>query len=164
MSKKKLKNFVKRDKPRKRPGRHSKSPNKHNKRQQKKKMKLGPEQNVNMPLKTVISLITLVSIFTFSYFQITERLNNLETQDTLMQSDLLRNAQQTPKNLEIFMLLEELFKQTDKQQILLDNNIHTQIKLEHLEDQLEKALRDIEKLKDKVRENGNSYSTNNVSR
>ena len=61
------------------------------------------------------------------------------------------------------MLLEELFKQTDKQQILLDNNIHTQIKLEHLEDQLEKALKDIEKLKDKVRENGNSYSTNNVS-
>ena len=127
-------------------------------------MKLGPEQSVQMPMKTVISLIVLVSIFTFSYFQITERLNILETQDTLMQSDLLKKAEQTPKNLEIFMLLEELFKQTDKQQILLDNNIHTQIKLEHLEDQLEKALQDIEKLKDKVRENGNSYSTNNVSR
>ena len=126
-------------------------------------MKLGPEQSVQMPMKTVISLIVLVSIFTFSYFQITERLNNLETQDTLMQSDLLKKAEQTPKNLEIFMLLEELFKQTDKQQILLDNNIHTQIKLEHLEDQLEKALRDIEKLKDKVRENGNSYSTSDVS-
>jgi len=127
-------------------------------------MKLGPEQNVNMPLKTVLSLITLVSIFTFSYFQITERLNNLETQDTLMQSDLLKKAEQTPKNLEIFMLIEELFKQTDKQQELLDNNIHTQIKLDHLETQLEKALRDIEKLKDKVRENGNSsYSANNVS-
>lgn len=126
-------------------------------------MKLGPEQSVQMPMKTVISLIVLVSAFTFSYFQITERLNKLETQDTLMQSDLLKKAEQTPKNLEIFMLLEELFKQTDKQQILLDNNIHTQIKLEHLEDQLEKALKDIEKLKDKVRENGNSYSTNNVS-
>ena len=127
-------------------------------------MKLGPEQSVQMPMKTVISLIVLVAAFTFSYFQITERLNNLETQDTLMQSDLLKKAEQTPKNLEIFMLLEELFKQTDKQQVLLDNNIHTQIKLEHLEDQLEKALRDIEKLKDKVRENGNSsYSANNVS-
>ena len=118
-------------------------------------MKLGPEQSVQMPMKTVVSLIVLVSIFTFSYFQITERLNILETQDTLMQSDLLKKAEQTPKNLEIFMLLEELFKQTDKQQILLDNNIHTQIKLEHLEDQLEKALQDIEKLKDKVRENKN---------
>jgi len=127
-------------------------------------MKLGPEQSVQMPMKTVISLIVLVSIFTFSYFQITERLNILETQDTLMQSDLLKKAEQTPKNLEIFMLIEELFKQTDKQQELLDNNIHTQIKLDHLETQLEKALRDIEKLKDKVRENGNSsYSANNVS-
>jgi len=127
-------------------------------------MKLGPEQSVQMPMKTVISLIILVSAFTFSYFQITERLNNLETQDTLMQSDLLKKAEQTPKNLEIFMLIEELFKQTDKQQELLDNNIHTQIKLDHLETQLEKALTDIEKLKDKVRENGNSsYSANNVS-
>ena len=60
------------------------------------------------------------------------------------------------------MLLEELFKQTDKQQLSIDQNIHTQIKLDHLEDQLSKALKDIEKLKDKVRENGNSYSINNV--
>ena len=119
-------------------------------------MKLGPEQNVNMPLKTVISLITLVSIFTFSYFQITERLNNLETQDTLMQSDLLKKADQTPKNLEIFMLIEELYKQSSKHQELLDKNIHTQVKLDHIAIQLDKALTDIEKLKDKVRNNGNS--------
>ena len=126
-------------------------------------MKVGPEQAVQMPMKTVVSLIVLVSAFTFSYFQITERLNNLETQDTLMQSDLLKKAEQTPKNLEIFMLLEELFKQTDKQQESIDQNIHTQIKLDHLEEQLSKALRDIEKLKDKVRENGNSHSSNDVS-
>ena len=77
-------------------------------------MKLGPEQNVNMPLKTVLSLITLVSIFTFSYFQITERLNKLETQDTLMQSDLLKKAEQTPKNLEIYMLIEHNAKIIEK--------------------------------------------------
>jgi len=126
-------------------------------------MKVGPEQAVQMPMKTVVSLIVLVSAFTFSYFQITERLNNLETQDTLMQSDLLKKAEQTPKNLEIFMLIEELFKQTDKQQEALDKNIHTQIKLDHLEEQLTKALKDIEKLKDKVRQNGNSHSSDNVS-
>ena len=120
-------------------------------------MKLGPEQAVQMPMKTVISLIILVSIFTFSYFQITERLNNLETQDTLMQSDLLKKAEQTPKNLEIFMLLEELFKTSDKHQEALDKNIHTQVKLDHIAIQLEKALKDIEKLKDKVRNNGNSH-------
>ena len=120
-------------------------------------MKLGPEQAVQMPMKTVISLIILVSIFTFSYFQITERLNNLETQDTLMQSDLLKKAEQTPKNLELFMLIEELYKQSDKHQELLDKNIHTQVKLDHIAIQLDKALTDIEKLKDKVRNNGNSH-------
>ena len=126
-------------------------------------MKLGPEQAVQMPMKTVLSLIVIVSAFTFSYFQITERLNKLETQDTLMQSDLLKKAEQTPKNLEIFMLIEELYKQSDKHQELLDKNIHTQVKLDHIAIQLDKALTDIEKLKDKVRENGNSYSANNVS-
>ena len=120
-------------------------------------MKLGPEQAVQMPMKTVLSLIVIVSAFTFSYFQITERLNKLETQDTLMQSDLLKKAEQTPKNLELFMLIEELYKQNDKHQLLLDKNIHTQVKLDHIEIQLEKALSDIEKLKDKVRQNGNSH-------
>ena len=120
-------------------------------------MKLGPEQAVQMPMKTVLSLIVIVSAFTFSYFQITERLNKLETQDTLMQSDLLKKAEQTPKNLEIFMLIEELYKQNDKHQELLDKNIHTQVKLDHIAIQLDKALTDIEKLKDKVRNNGNSH-------
>ena len=78
-----------------------------------------------------------------------------------MQSDLLK-AQQEPKNLEIFMLIEELFKQTDKQQESIDNNIHTQIKLDHLEEQLSKALIDIERLKDKVRENG-KYSSGSIN-
>jgi hypothetical protein len=55
------------------------------------------------------------------------------------------------------MLIEELYKQSDKHQLLLDKNIHTQVKLDHIEIQLEKALSDIEKLKDKVRKNGNSH-------
>ena len=88
--------------------------------------------------------------------ELNERLNKLETQDTLMQSDLLKKADQTPKNLEIFMLIEELYKQSSKHQELLDKNIHTQVKLDHIAIQLDKALTDIEKLKDKVRNNGNS--------
>jgi len=114
-------------------------------------MKLGPEQNVNMPLKTVISLITLVSIFTFSYFQITERLNNLETQDTLMQSDLLKKADQTPRNLEIFMLIEHNSKILDKHQSELDNNIHTKVLLAEAEKKITKLEDDVEELKNKFR-------------
>ena len=107
-------------------------------------MKLGPEQNVNMPLKTVLSLITLVSIFTFSYFQITERLNNLETQDTLMQSDLLKKADQTPRNLEIFMLIEHNSKILDRS--LIDNQ--KLIQISNYESMFMKLCRFMKKNKD----------------
>ena len=113
--------------------------------------------SVAMPMRNLISIIIAVAIGVYAYFGVIERLNRLETSDILFAEDLLKKADQTPKNLELFMLIEELYKQTDKHQILLDKNIHTQVKLDHIEVQLEKALRDIEKLKDKVRKNGNSH-------
>ena len=116
--------------------------------------------NIHIANFVVIISIIISSVYGFSNLQ--NRITSLETQDQLMSSDLLKKADQTPKNLEIFMLIEELFKQTDKQQEALDKNIHTQIKLDHLEEQLSKALKDIETLKDKVRQNGNSHSSNNV--
>ena len=126
-------------------------------------MKINENTNIGLPLRNLIGLIGAIVIGAWFAFGVIERLNKLETADILFKEDLLKRAEQEPKNLEIFMLLEELFKQTDKQQLSIDQNIHTQIKLDHLEDQLNKALKDIEKLKDKVRENGNSHSTNNVS-
>ncbi len=128
----------------------------------KDRIDVSSNSKISMPIANLIMVIALVASTVFGYSSLTNRITALETNDTLMESDLLKKAEQTPKNLEIFMLLEELFKQTDKQQLSIDQNIHTQIKLDHLEEQLSKALRDIEKLKDKVRENGNSYSSNNV--
>ena len=130
----------------------------------KDQINVSDKTRLNIPIANFVVIVSIIVSSVYGFSNLQNRITSLETADKLMNSDLLKRADQTPKNLEIFMLLEELFKQTDKQQILLDNNIHTQIKLEHLEDQIEKALRDIEKLKDKVRENGNSYSTNNVSR
>ena len=127
-------------------------------------MKINENTNIGLPLRNLIGLIGAIVIGAWFAFGVIERLNKLETADILFKEDLLKRAEQEPKNLEIFMLLEELFKQTDKQQLSIDQNIHTQIKLDHLEEQLSKALKDIEKLKDKVRENGNSYSSNNVSK
>ena len=127
-------------------------------------MKINENTNIGLPLRNLIGLIGAIVIGAWYAFGVIERLNKLETADILFKEDLLKRAEQEPKNLEIFMLLEELFKQTDKQQLSIDQNIHTQIKLDHLEEQLSKALIDIERLKDKVRENGNSHSINNVSR
>ena len=127
-------------------------------------MKINENTNIGLPLRNLIGLIGAIVIGAWFAFGVIERLNKLETADILFKEDLLKRAEQEPKNLEIFMLLEELFKQTDKQQLSIDQNIHTQIKLDHLEEQLSKALRDIEKLKDKVRENGKySNSTDDVS-
>ena len=125
-------------------------------------MKINENTNIGLPLRNLIGLIGAIVIGAWFAFGVIERLNKLETADILFKEDLLKRAEQEPKNLEIFMLLEELFKQTDKQQLSIDNNIHTQIKLDHLEEQLSKALRDIEKLKDKVRENG-KYSSGSVN-
>ena len=125
-------------------------------------MKINENTNIGLPLRNLIGLIAAIVIGAWFAFGVIERLNKLETADILFKEDLLKRAEQEPKNLEIFMLIEELFKQTDKQQLSIDQNIHTQIKLDHLEEQLSKALKDIEKLKDKVRENGSSHSINNV--
>ena len=120
-------------------------------------MKISENTSVAMPMRNLISIIIAVAIGVYAYFGVIERLNRLETSDILFAEDLLKKADQTPKNLELFMLIEELYKQTDKHQVLLDKNIHTQVKLDHIEVQLEKALTDIEKLKDKVRNNGNNH-------
>ena len=114
-------------------------------------MKINEATNVQMPLKTVISLIVLVAAFTMGYFQITERLNRLETSNQLMEADLLKKADQTPKNLEMFMLIEESFKQIEKLEENQEQNMTNKVNIEFLKEQMIKVLNDIEKLKDKQR-------------
>ena len=123
----------------------------------KDQLSVSDKTKLNIPIANFIVIVGFIISTVLGYSNLTNRITALETQDQLMSSDLLKKADQTPKNLEIFMLIEELFKQTDKQQVALDKNIHTQIKLDHLEEQLTKALNDLEKIKDKVRQNGNSH-------
>ena len=108
-------------------------------------MKINEATNVQMPLKTVISLIVLVAAFTMGYFQITEKLNRLETANQLMEADLLKKAEQTPKNLEIFMLLEESFKQIEKLEKNQEQNMTNKVNIEFLKEQMKKVLNDIER-------------------
>ena len=123
----------------------------------KDQINVSDKTRLNIPIANFVVIVSIIISSVYGFSNLQNRITALETQDTLMQSDLLKKADQTPKNLEIFMLIEELFKTSDKHQESIDQNIHTQIKLDHLEEQLTKALKDIEKLKDKVRENGNSH-------
>ena len=109
-------------------------------------MKVSEQTNVQMPLKTVVSLITLVAVGTWAYFGVIERLNNIETQGKLMLSDVEKNTEfriKWPRG-------EMGSLPSDSQQDLLIEFISSQ--LEHIE----KMLQDIEKLKDKVRQNGSN--------
>ena len=107
-----------------------------------KPLKISEEAAVQMPMKTVASLIGLVAIGTWAFFGIQEKLNKHNTQLELMERDLEMNTE---------------YKQVDKMQIRVDSMMHNEVNIEALAKAVDKLQRDVEKLKDKQREfaNGN---------
>tara|TARA_R100001460_G_scaffold2771_4_gene8738 strand:- start:248 stop:622 length:375 start_codon:yes stop_codon:yes gene_type:complete len=120
-----------------------------------KPLKISEQAAVQMPMKTVASLILLVAAGTFAYTELTARLVSLETSRELMKADLLKASDQKPVDQEQFMLLESLFSDVEKLIENQEQNVTNKVNIEFNKQLLEKALEDIEKLKDKVRENGN---------
>jgi hypothetical protein len=131
-------------------------------------LKIGEDQAVQMPMKTVISLIVIVALGTMGYFQIVERLNVADTKIQIMEKDLEENTLfrikwprgemgSLPADSEQFMMLEDLYKQVDKINKQLDSMMNNRINIEFLRGQMDKVLTDIEALKDKNRE---MYYTN----
>jgi len=115
-------------------------------------MKLSENTNVAMPIKNMVGIIVGVAMGIFAYTEITARLTSLETSRELMNADLLKASEQTTVDKEQFLLLEDLYETVEKHQELLDKNIHNQVMLQHIEKMLDKALEDIEQLKDQNRE------------
>ena len=120
-------------------------------------MKVNENTSVAMPIKNMIGIIIGVAMGIFAYTEITARLTSLETSRELMNADLLKKSEQTTTDSEQFMLLEELYKTVEKLQNTQEQNMTNKVNIEFTQKQLEKALQDIEKLKDKVRENGKNY-------
>ena len=114
-------------------------------------MKINSDTNVSLPVRNLIALIFIICTGLYGFFQVQERLNILETSKQLMEADLLKKADQTPKNLEMFMLLEESFKQIEKLEENQEQNMTNKVNIEFLKEQMNKVLVDIEKLKDKQR-------------
>ena len=115
-------------------------------------MKLNENTNVAMPIKNMVGIIIAVAMGIFAYTEITARLTSLETSRELMNAYLLKASEQTTVDKEQFLLLEDLYETVEKHQELLDKNIHNQVMLQHIEKMLDKALEDIEQLKDQNRE------------
>ena len=126
-------------------------------------LKIGEDQPVQMPMKTVISLIIIVALGTMGYFQIVERLNIADTKIKIMEKDLEENTEfrikwprgemgSLPADSEQFMMLEDLYKTTDKINKHIESMMNNRINIEFLQKQMDKVLKDIEILKDKNRE------------
>jgi succinate dehydrogenase/fumarate reductase flavoprotein subunit len=110
-----------------------------------------------MPIKNMIGIIVGVVMGVFAYTEITARLTSLETSRELMNADLLKKSEQTTTDQEQFLLLESLFSDVEKLQKTQEQNMTNKVNIEFTQTQLEKALEDIEILKDKVRQNGKAY-------
>ena len=134
-----------------------------------KPLQISESVSVQMPMKTVASLITMVAIGTWAFFGIQEKLNQNSTQIEIMLKDLELNSEfrigwprgllgSLPADSEQFMLIEELYKQTDKLQIRVDSMLHNEVNISALTKAVEKLQKDVEKLKDKQREFGNGNS------
>jgi uncharacterized protein HemX len=133
-------------------------------------MKLSESTNVAMPIRNLISIIAAVAVGVWAFFGIQEKLNTHSTQLEIMDKDLVMNTEfrikwprgllgSLPADSEQFMLIEELYKQTDKMQIRLDSMMHNEVNIEALTKAVNKLQNDVERLKDKQREfaNGNNH-------
>jgi hypothetical protein len=119
-----------------------------------KPLNIGEEAKVQMPMKTVASLILLVAMGVLGYTELTSRLVSLETSRELFQNDLLKKSEQVPVDQEQIFLIEDLYKSVEKMEQTQEMNMTNKVNIEFLREQLDKALADIEELKDKVRANG----------
>ena len=137
----------------------------------KKPLNISEEAAVQMPMKTVASLIIIVALGTMGYFQIVERLNIADTKIKIMEKDLEENTEfrikwprgemgSLPADSEQFMMIEDLYKTTDKLNKHIEDMALNKVNIEFLRKQMDKVLEDIEKLKDANRDlgykNGNS--------
>jgi division protein CdvB (Snf7/Vps24/ESCRT-III family) len=135
-----------------------------------KPLSISESAAVQMPMKTVASLIVIVALGTMGYFNIVERLNQHSTRLELMEKDLTENTDSRikwprgqlgslPADSEQFMMIEDLYKTTDKLNKHIENMALNKVNIEFLRKQMDKVLEDIENLKDEARDmhykNGN---------
>ena len=126
-------------------------------------MKISENTSVSMPVKNMIGIIAAVAMGIFAYTEITSRLTSLETSRELFNADLLKKSEQKPTDQEQFMLVEDLYKSVEKIETRIEDMMHNKVNIEFIQKQLSKALEDIERLKDKVRANGNGHGCSSSS-
>ena len=145
----------------------------------KNRLDISSESAVSMPMKNLLAIISAVAVGVWAYFGVIERLNKLETNTTLLEKDLLQAEEglssdieknnefrikwprgdmgSLPADSEQFMLIEFLSGQVESIQKDLQNMMNNAVNIERLQKDMDKALADIEKLKDKIRSVKNGH-------
>ena len=123
-------------------------------------MKINDNTNISLPIRNLVAIIGAVALGVWAYFGVEERLNKLETADTLFAADLLKKAEQEPKNLEMYMLIEHLAGQIESIEKEIDASRYNKVNIDHLKEQV-----DMLQKKNKRKLNGSrNYSTSHDSR
>ena len=100
-------------------------------------MKVSENTSISMPIRNMLAIVAAVAIGVLAYFGVIERLNKLETSDTLFQADLLKKAEQEPKNLEMFMLIEHLSGQIESIEKEIEASRYNKVNIDHLKEQVD---------------------------
>ena len=110
-------------------------------------MKINDNTQLSLPIRNLIALIFIICTGLYGFFSIQERLSKLETADTLFQADLLKKAEQEPKNLEMYMLIEHLAGQIESIEKEIEASRYNKVNIDHLKEQILSIQKDIEKLR-----------------
>jgi succinate dehydrogenase/fumarate reductase flavoprotein subunit len=127
------------------------------------RMDVSDKTAISMPMRNLLSILAATGIGVYAFFGIQERLNNVETRNTLMEADLIKNTEfrirwprgemgSLPADSEQFMLIEYMDGQITKMQAQVDAMMHNKVNITRLQEDMKEARENIEKLKDKLRE------------
>ena len=110
-------------------------------------IKVSSESKLQLPLANLIGIILVVSGAVFGYANLTGRISSLETADTLFQADLLKKAEQEPKNLEMYMLIEHLAGQIESIEKEIEASRYNKVNIDHIKEQVDALQKQIDKLR-----------------
>ena len=110
-------------------------------------MKINDSTTLSLPIRNLIALIFIICSGLYGFFQIQVRLGKLETADTLFQADLLKKAEQEPKNLELYMLIEHLAGQIESIEKEIEASRYNKVNIDHLKERVEELGSELAKLR-----------------
>jgi len=130
------------------------------------RMDISDKTAISMPMRNLLAILTATAIGVYAFFGIQEKLNNLQTVQTLMESDLVKNTEfrikwprgelgSLPADAQQDLLIEFMAQQLEGMQKDMESMMSNTVNIKRSQQDIERLLNDVEKLKDKIRENGN---------